>query len=70
MMAGNMVSGAQNKISRLAYTGGVILFFLPVFEPFLPLMFTLAGSIVLGRPNTIRTVTRRIQHGNSTGPKK
>jgi hypothetical protein len=48
MMAGNMVSGVQNKISRLAYIGGIVLFFLPVFEPFLPLMFTIAGSLVLG----------------------
>jgi hypothetical protein len=48
MMAGNMVSGAQNKISRFAYMGGIGLFLLPVFEPFLPLMFTIAGSLVLG----------------------
>jgi hypothetical protein len=48
MMAGNMASGVQNKLSRFAYMGGIGLFLLPVFEPFLPLMFTIAGSIVLG----------------------
>jgi hypothetical protein len=38
----------QNKVSRLAYLGGIALFFFPVLEPFLPLMFTVAGSLVLG----------------------
>jgi hypothetical protein len=48
MMAQNTVSRMYGKISRLVYIGGTGLFFLPVFEPFLPLMFTLAGSLVLG----------------------
>jgi hypothetical protein len=38
----------QNKVYRLAYLGGIALFFFPVLEPFLPLMFTIAGSLVLG----------------------
>jgi hypothetical protein len=38
----------QNKLYRLAYLGGVAAFFFPVLEPFLPLMFTVVGSLVLG----------------------
>jgi hypothetical protein len=38
----------QSKVYRLAYLGGIALFFFPVLEPFLPLMFTIAGSLVLG----------------------
>jgi hypothetical protein len=42
------MSRVQEKIYRLAYIGGIAAFFLPVFEPFLPLMFTIAGALVLG----------------------
>jgi hypothetical protein len=38
----------QNKVYRLAYLGSIPLFFFPVLEPFLPLMFTVAGSLILG----------------------
>jgi hypothetical protein len=38
----------QSKLYRLAYLGGIAVFFLPVLEPFLPLMFTVADSLVLG----------------------
>jgi hypothetical protein len=38
----------QSKVYRLAYLGGIAVFFFPVLEPFLPLMFTAAGSLVLG----------------------
>jgi hypothetical protein len=47
-MAGNTASKGQNKLSRLAYLGTGALFFFPVLEPFLPLMVTIAGSLVLG----------------------
>jgi hypothetical protein len=47
-MAGNTISKAQNKLYRLAYLGGIAAFFLPFFEPFLPLLFTIAGSLILG----------------------
>jgi curved DNA-binding protein CbpA len=38
----------QSKLYRLACIGGAAAFFFPVFEPFLPLIITVAGSIVLG----------------------
>jgi predicted lipid-binding transport protein (Tim44 family) len=47
-MAGNTVSRTQSKISRLVYMGGIGLFLLPVFEPFLPLMLAIVGGLVLG----------------------
>jgi hypothetical protein len=38
----------QSKLYRFAYLGGIAIFFFPVLEPFLPLVFTIAGSLVLG----------------------
>jgi hypothetical protein len=38
----------ENKLHRAAYLFGIAAVFLPVMEPFLPLIFTLAGSVFLG----------------------
>jgi hypothetical protein len=47
-MAQTTGARTQGKISRLAYIGAAALFFFPALEPFLPLMLTIAGSLVLG----------------------
>jgi hypothetical protein len=38
----------ENKLHRAAYFFGIAAVFLPALEPFLPLIFTLMGSILLG----------------------
>jgi hypothetical protein len=38
----------QSKLYRFAYLGGIAIFFFPVLEPFLPFMFIVVGSLVLG----------------------
>ncbi|MDR2019301.1 MAG: J domain-containing protein [Treponema sp.] len=47
-MAQTVGARTQGKISRLACIGAAALFFFPALEPFLPLMLTVAGSLVLG----------------------
>jgi hypothetical protein len=69
----------QSKIYRLAYIGGIAAFFLPVLEPFLPLMFTIAVSLVLGglvRFIFSRLINRKLNQtyrayasSNAQGPK-
>jgi hypothetical protein len=41
-------SKIESKFHRAAYLFGIAAVFLPALEPFLPLIFTLAGSILLG----------------------
>jgi hypothetical protein len=47
-MAQNTGPKAQHNLSRLAYLGAGAFFFFPFLEPFLPLLVTIAGSLVLG----------------------